>query len=510
MPSSIPYDPSLTMLGVVEQATIDNLIKIADAQAPVDAAQTALNSLITYKRSLLMTKTELMNLNVKPSVLGDLEKDLSDVDTSIGTAAGDYAKKKAEAEKTISGLRGAMPAVHSQIESPVDYLQTQIKMMPLAADTMNMDVQYFSYDTENDDASSFASNIASYISGTVSSVMGPDQTAQISSNAAAQVNNQTKQHTIDGTLVLSVTCTHKNASVVAPFVLNVDKAVEVWNGLFQDDQLDPDSGASMVTSSKTKPKANAAGAGAAGQATTNKFSIISGTTFGSSFVGMVHVLNSTDTSASETMQSAAASLQATMNVGGWYAKSEGKVGVDSKFAGDVKNLLSQQNVTSHVTLLSMGVIPSIVANDVSLAVEKFATFDPKANMDAVLAMQSTTASQQTSIQSEADASRASGQASDMQGKTIGSSLSALATIEDGKNKILDINSMMTALDDYLRKAADGKAGVPINYFLKDINKQMLAQMWVAKYYPNKYMAIKYDDSAAGGSADADKAPASKL
>ncbi|KAJ4249050.1 hypothetical protein NW762_012381 [Fusarium torreyae] len=196
----------------------------------------------------------------------------------------------------------------------------------------------------------------------------------------------------------------------------------------------------------------------------------------SSFVGMVHVLNSTDTSASETMQSAAASLQATMNVGGWYAKSEGKVGVNSKFAGDVKNLLSQQNVTFHVTLLSMGVIPSIVANDVSLAVEKFATFDPKANMDAVLAMHA----------------------------------GALATIEDGKNKILDVDSMMTALDDYLRKAADDKAGVPINYFLKDINKQMLAQTWVAKYHPNKYMAIKSDDSAAGGSADADKAPASKL
>jgi hypothetical protein len=71
-----------------------------------------------------------------------------------------------------------------------------------------------------------------------------------------------------------------------------------------------------------------------------------------------------------------------------------------------------------------------------------------------------------------------------------------AEIDDGANKILDVNSMMTALDDYLKKASDGSSGVPINYNLKDITKGTLCEMWVAKYCPNKYVSITYEDSAA--------------
>ncbi len=54
--------------------------------------------------------------------------------------------------------------------------------------------------------------------------------------------------------------------------------------------------------------------------------------------------------------------------------------------------------------------------------------------------------------------------------------------------------------DYLKKAADGNSGVPLNYYLKDITKCMLAEMWVAKYYPGEYMQIKYDDSEPNPSA----------
>jgi hypothetical protein len=55
--------------------------------------------------------------------------------------------------------------------------------------------------------------------------------------------------------------------------------------------------------------------------------------------------------------------------------------------------------------------------------------------------------------------------------------------------------MMIALDDYLKKASDGTSGVPINYYLKDIIKGMLCEMWVAKYCPNKQVSITYEDGA---------------
>lgn len=131
---------------------------------------------------------------------------------------------------------------------------------------------------------------------------------------------------------------------------------------------------------------------------------------------------------------------------------------------------------------------------VQLGVEKFAAFDGKSNMDALAVLQNATIAEQASIQQSADAARTGGQLVTMKGGEIKAALSALATIDDGANKILDINSMMAALEDYLKKAAEGKSGIPINYYLKDITKPMLAEMWVAKYYPGKYLAIQNDDT----------------
>lgn len=213
---------------------------------------------------------------------------------------------------------------------------------------------------------------------------------------------------------------------------------------------------------------------------------------------MVHVLNSTNTDASEGLEAAIMSMQRTMDAGAWFARVEGKVGVNAKFASDVKNLLSQQNVQSNVTVLSMGVIPSMVANEVQNTVKEFVNFDPKANIEAVAAMQNAKSSEQATMQSMAEASRASGQTSEVNGKTIVAALSTLATADGDKNRILDVNSMMIALDDYLTKTAESGAGVPINYYLKDIDQKMLAQMWAAKYSPAKFMSIKYDDSSAEG------------
>jgi hypothetical protein len=471
MPTSIPYDPSLTLMSVVNEQSLNNVIEIAALQAPVDAAQDELNSLISSKRSLAMTKAELRNLGVGTDAL---DEELKKLDVAVEKAAGDYAKAKMIAESQIMDKRKNIHSVHKQIESPVDYLRSEVKNMPVANESMNMDVQYFSFDSNSQSSAAYSAQIASYVSGSVGSVFGAKTCMEMGTAASRQVSRQVSQHSIEGTLVLSVSCTHKNAAIVAPFVLHLDKAIKVWNHLFPGSKLDPTSRSDMMKWAMNES-----------QEDKEKFSIISGATFGSSFVGMVHILNTTHTSASESMTAAAASMQASMDVGGWFANKSGKVGVDSKFASDVKNLLSQQNVQSHVTVLSIGVTPSMVASEVSKTVEKFTKFDPEFNMAAVASIQN---------------AMASDQASEMQGKTIESAMNALTVIDDSKNNVLDVNAMMTALDDYLKKAAEGTAGIPINYYLKDIDMKMLAEMWVAKYYPGKFMSIKYDDTEDGGTA----------
>lgn len=68
-------------------------------------------------------------------------------------------------------------------------------------------------------------------------------------------------------------------------------------------------------------------------------------------------------------------------------------------------------------------------------------------------------------------------------------LSGLSEIDNKANKVLDINSMMNAFEDYIDKALNGQLGMPVNYYLKPITKSQLAQMWVDKYFPNKFLKV---------------------
>jgi hypothetical protein len=223
--------------------------------------------------------------------------------------------------------------------------------------------------------------------------------------------------------------------------------------------------------------------------------ILSGATYGSCFIAMVHVLNTTTTQSSETMMSVAASLQSQFKVSGMIADVSGGFGIDSTFSNDAKSLLSSQNIQSHCTLTTMGSIPSIKSNEVQMSVAKFANFDGAEAMKNLSALQNATAGEKDTVDTSAAAARTGGQMMAMQNTKIQGVLEGLGTIDDKANKILDINSMMNAMEDYITKCLAGNIGVPINYYLKPITKSQLAEMWVAKYFPGKYLNTSGDDSA---------------
>lgn len=486
MPSTIPFDPSLVLGNILSQEKLDNIIAISDAQGPADAAEDNLNSLITLKRSLDMTVQELMEMNVDAS---EVIAESQDVGKQIADAAKEYGKAKVTAEKTIQPLKAKMRSLSDSIESPVDYMKTKInKDLVLSSDSLVMNCQYFAFDQNSQTSDSHASTIASFVSSTVGELFGPAVSNQAKSSAQSQVNSQHQNHSISGTLVISITCTHKNALLLAPFILDVDKSVRVWNSLFPDQMIkvnDPASIAQIMQQQETKDE--------------KSFKILSGQTNGSCFVGMVHTLNTTDTQSSETMYSVASSLQHKFNIGSWMAQASGGFGVDSSIANDAKNLLSAQSVTSHCSLTVMGSIPSIKSNEVTMAVKGFVTADGESPIKALADLQNATAESMTTIDSAATNARTGAQLTNMQSAKITAALSGLSDIDSQKNKIIDTNSLMNAMEDYINKCIEGNLGIPINFYIKPITRSQIAQMWMAKYYPNQYnLAGAGDDSATSG------------
>lgn len=483
MPSTIPYDPSLVLGNLVVKEKIEALNEINVKQAPIDAAEEKLNSLLETKRSIDMTIQELYDLeNIE--IPDDLVQKSKELNKKVTEAVIAYATAKINGIEAIQASKDKLKSITdvSNFESPVDYNKTQIKKMPLSSDSMKMSFQYFSHEVNEQGSDTTAATIKSFISGEVS-CLGKTLAAQTAAAAQSALHNQNSNHDIVGTLVISVTCTHKDAVLLAPFILNVDKAIRVWNQIYREDPIKPDSLASMNQIAKQSDSPDE-----------KCLTLLSGATYGSCFIGMVHVLNDTSTEASEKMYSIASSLQSEVSVGNWFSYAKGGFGIDDSFSNDMKSLLSSQNISSHCTLVSMGCIPSVKSNNVSLAVKEFNKFDGENAMKNLAALQTATAADKDTVDTAASAARTGGQMEAMKSSQIQAVLSGLSNIDDKQNKIIDINSLMTALEDYVDKALQGNIGVPINYYLKPITKSQLAEMWVSKYFPGKYLSISGDDN----------------
>jgi len=502
MPTSIPYDPSLTLGNIVVPETLDNLLAVSDLLAPVDMAQETLNSFLSMRQSITMTINELVDMDINPA---ELEAKRHEVDKSVSKAATDYATIRIDQETKIQPLRAKMRTVHKSLESPIDYTRTRIKTMPLAADSLKMDAQYFSFDDNQQTATNTVASIKKFVTEAASGGIGGayygSESMAMASSAVNQINQQRQLHNIAGTLVITASCTHKDALLLAPFILDVDKAIHVWNGMFPADK-----DKILVNN----PSVIAKIAAEEGTSQELSFSILSGATYGSSFVGMVHVLRSEETQTDQKMESVANSLQAAGQAGTWFSNISGGFGLDSTFANDIKNMLSTSAINSHISLLAMGFIPTLKSNAVMQGVKEFADFSPDKMMEKLAALANYSSSEKSTVGEAAAAARAGGQMLAMQKGTITSVLSGLADIEKTSNQMLDINSMMSAFNDYVMRAGtakDGTFGVPINYYLKPITRSQLAQMWMSKYFPGKFLAISGDDSARPAAPGAAPAPA---
>jgi hypothetical protein len=497
MPTSIPYDPSLVLGNLVDPVTMDRLNQIAALQAPIDAAQDTMNSFITMKRSIDMTIEELQNMGIDTT---DVAKKSVDIGTNITQSAIAYATTRIAQELAMQPLRGKAVAVHESIESPIDYNRTMLKQIALSSDSLKMDAQFFNFETNEQDSKDVISSIKGYITG-ATSLLGADRSFDLGAAAAKQVNQQVEEHDISGTLVLTCTCTHKMATVLAPLIFDVDKAIRVWNAMYPGQQdrirLDADAMVQIVAEEDALVGPSQ-----------KSVSIISGCTYGSSFVGMVHILRKTNTTTSQDDDSQTLSIQAQAKWGTEIMGAAGGFGIDESSAEDLKDLTSRTSMTAHVTILTEGVVPSIVSTTVGDAVKTFANFSPDEMTKQLATLANATETDHTNAETSSQAARTGQSMVSLKGATVTSVLMGLKPIDAQKNKVIDTNSMMTAFEKYVQDLKAGVlSGVPINFWLKPITKYQLAMMWVNKYFPGKFRGYSGDDSAAPKGAAAAATPA---
>lgn len=282
--------------------------------------------------------------------------------------------------------------------------------------------------------------------------------------------------------------------------------MHVWNELYPEDSMyehDPAKCAEYACMDECSARDG------------NKIHILTGMTTGSSFIGMVHILRSEKINVEQKMSSISCYIQKQMEKknGCGYNKNSGGHGIDSSFLTDVKKILSTQQIYSHCSMVSVGCIPSIKSKQVQVGVKQLSSFDASTVVDQLTTLATCTNKGGKSQLSEEDTARigrqmvsstchfTSNQTRSIQrltqafsafllrqgtirGEEIQSVIHSLGKIDDGQNNMLDVNSLMICFEDYVNKAAAGKCGVPIKFYVDSFTKKRIARDWLNCYYPH--------------------------
>jgi len=294
----------------------------------------------------------------------------------------------------------------------------------------------------------------------------------MSTSTKAATYSQTSKHRIEGTVVITVNCTHRRADIFSPFVLDVDKGINSWN-MVMDDKLNPDDMDELLEASKAPPNDG------------DNMQLLSGQTLGSSFVGMVHIVQEENSTSSQQSRAVAASVSAEIEYNLFLAKKSGKFGLDASYSDNLKSLFSASTLQSHCSVITMGSIPTIASNVIETTVARMAP-NPKQVMEQLAAIQGGNDTAVNNMGKEARKAQDGESFMELNNSYVTNVVSEIGSYDNKNNKVIDMNSLMTALDNFILKAEEGQGGVPINFYLKSITKKMLAKAYLAKYYPDGY------------------------
>jgi len=495
--------------------------------------------------------------------LGKMFLQLEAVKIRIGKAAGDLIDKTLAGLDAKDEFREKTPEkrIGVSIESPIDFTLSSTAVFPLSSDGMEFDVQYFRSEANEETTESTidnkdgrgiksgqagqgeggkgikktdpgqgkkkikdkvvdfvknwmtSSNVASASTATgsgngggggVFSVAEARNTSQIGQSETANsvkdtMSSQEQNHDIEGTLVIVANCTHKNADVISPCILDPVKLLSAWNTTYPDDKLSTESHSMFTAALELKSEREKPG---------NALHLLTGVTRASSFIGMAHILKQTTSESSQTADQQASKMRRIVEQQASIGANTGRTTENlNSAANQISKMMSSSNIFSHCSLVTKGIIPNIAASDIESTVK---TLEPSP-VKLLQQMNAIKASGDKSVDDLSDANlnakkvaeaRTGAQFLEMSNEFAKDTVSAIKTKEANKSKIIDTNSMMNAFTDYIKKAQEGNCGIPVNFYIKKIDKGLVARTYINVFYPTGVKdGMSQSMGAIGATAD---------
>eukprot|EP00548_Thalassiothrix_antarctica_P015737 CAMPEP_0194165218 /NCGR_PEP_ID=MMETSP0154-20130528/1206_1 /TAXON_ID=1049557 /ORGANISM="Thalassiothrix antarctica, Strain L6-D1" /LENGTH=520 /DNA_ID=CAMNT_0038875599 /DNA_START=59 /DNA_END=1621 /DNA_ORIENTATION=- len=510
-------DSRLILGQLVDPALVEGVAEMAHAELPEKLADQKLQKLIQsrYKLKGVLKQMEgFIKKEDHKEKLQGLRDEIINVDTKIATAAQQLVEETIAGFKTKKKLRKQQKKkrIGMNIESPIDFGLSGVESFPIAFDGMDFDVQYFRNEENTDNSRSetggekkedkgksegshnFASKVAKFAAEFVSEKVedassdpemisdGLDTTLATRSHVENTVNDslshQSSHHQIAGTLVIVARCTHQNADIISPCILDSSKLMTAWNYTFPENQLSTlrQELYDFVFNEENEPPKQGDDA----------LHLLTGCTRGSSFVGMAHTIKTETTKSGQTGTDTAKTIRIIVEKEAMIGARTGQTGRRMENAAKlVQNLMSSAQIFNHCTLITQGIIPNIAASEVVTTVQELSP-TPGDLLKGLKAIQDASGDadlegmqERGKIQEAKKGSQFLQQSNEFAASTV----SAVVGKEAVTNQVIDANSLMTAFTDYITKAQAGECGVPIGFMMQKINKYDVAKAYIRSVYP---------------------------
>ncbi|CAM3661489.1 hypothetical protein VA7868_00366 [Vibrio aerogenes CECT 7868] len=429
MAVSVPYHPGLVLGNILESSYLSYIQQHSQIQGQTEKCRKQHNALTQQKNKLDMIREELVSMGVDETDLSEIDNEIQRVRKKMLKAAVNYSKAVINTEKQLASLEGStsLASVSSQSESPVDFMKSEMMAKPLASDSIELDMQFFHLDSHTTDPTAFAAQIARHVAH--------QSGHQLADQVQKKVMHHASQHNIQGTLVISANCTHRTASVFSPLVLDPEKAVRAWNACYP--------GQAIAAQSVDKVKKTTS----SGRSQMQTLDVLSGATFGSSFVGMVHFIQD------DTLTSA-----------GEKARSSG--------------YLTQSNLQIQCSFVSMGIIPETGSSTARTVVSDIAG-DTRSQVQAMSFLNSDREDEFETEETLKQAEEERSNYKNMLSHSMKSVVEAFSQTAMTEQNVLNLDTLMTIFDNFTESARNTKkaCGVPLNYYITQYTRDDILQLF---------------------------------
>lgn len=440
---------SLVLGGVASTRLMAIIDEIGRINRLIELAEERVDELTLTKQKLSMKLHELKSMGIDVS---SVESKIGEMDKKIASATGSYLDTFISSQEQIQRLseeKAQIEAEDLSADRSICLLQGEIVSKPLFYDSLKMNSDYFSFTADNSETD--LTRLSNFVNQGVNE--------KVASEAISQLNNYIGSSDYTGSLVITASCTHKNVCFFEEITYDPYEAANIWNHLHAESEKIVFPVALIPAEDIGEP-----------------LTVIRGAAYCSGFVGMIHFFRSGNgTSDEHTFP--IEQIREKLQLGSWLSAMSGELGVDKHILDDVRSLLVSNEIRSHISIVTDGMIPEIKSGEVRAILPDLTKAFAELSKRLPEEKDSNTTFSSSSRENLDRMRRLN-----TFNTSVAAMLGAMSKCEEEKDKTFDLNTLLTVFDNYVEGTGkDSFIGIPVYYYTCRITRNDILRTWMEKY-----------------------------